>query len=405
MSSFYFDDEEGYQVAEDHAREEFKKRRNTFNPNDVVESFQALPNTLQTYQPTNAVDPSEEYSYHKYIRESQYQPAPPPQVKDPTTGEDVILGERNFQVSLIGEDGPDEYLSVSRAADRLTTIWEDAADIRYKLDQQYYTGRGGGYTPIQFGIPKYTGDAGYPVVDPNPGQCRPGFLKDQFGRCLHMSWFNLPFSPAGSPWVDISGNSIIQNGMYPINGVCPPEMFLASNGKCFFFPAPPPQYPPPPVSGVPISGSAGYAGAFYGGPSQKLYGQSPTGRIYNTPPRLQEVYYGTNTVTIQGEGNEGRINQVRVEKKYLTPGDRAIIHTNVVLNSQGGGFHLGVVVSDLNFKVSTPEIPVMYQGISEEVETNFLIPLGTEPGDYIGEVQLVKGAKKIDSVNFVLSVD
>jgi hypothetical protein len=410
MSTFFFDDLEGYQVAEEHSIEQDRsKKRN--GGRSYAQAFE-VSNTLAPYQPTNAVDPTEKQQYQNYIQQSQGQPLPPPKIKDPTTGEDVIIASRDFQVSLIGEDGPDEYLSVARAADRLTTVWEDASDIRYKLDQQYYTqGAAGGsqYTPINFGVPKYTGDAGYPVVDPNPGQCKPGFLKDQFGRCLSISWFNLPFSPAGNPWVDISGNSIISNGMNPINGVCPNDMFLASNGKCYFFPAPPQTAPPPPVSGVPVgaSGGAHYATAYYGKvgghSSPKLYGRSPAGRIYNTPPKQSEALYGNNTVTV--DYGSGHIAQVYVERQYLQPGDRAVLHTTVTLFEQTGGFHLGVVVPDLNFKVSTPEIPVEYPGISEDIQTDFLIPMGTEPGDYVGELQLVKGTTKIDSVNFVISVD
>jgi hypothetical protein len=396
-----------------------KKDRNSFyfnsddndDSNETAEAYE-VSNTLLSYQPTNAVDPVAQQQYEKHIQQTQGQPLPPPVIKDPVTGEDVIIASRDFQVSLIGEDGPDEYLSVARAADRLTTVWEDAGDIRYKLDQQYYTGAGGGYQPINFGIPKYTGDAGYPVVDPNPGNCKPGFFKDQFGRCLHTSWFNLPHAPAGNPWVDISGNSVISNGMNPINGVCPQDMFLASNNKCYFFPAPPQTAPPPPVSGVPIgggaSGAANYASAYYGNiggrlDTAKLYGRSPNGRIYNTPPKITEAFYGNNTVAV--DYGDAKISQVHVERQYLTPGDRAMLNTTVTLFSQEGGFHLGVVVPDLNFKVSTPEIPVEYPGISEQIQTDFLIPEGTEPGDYVGEIQLVKGTTKIDSVNFVLSVD
>jgi len=394
MSTFFFDDLEGYQVAEEHSIEQDRTRKRGGADRSYAQAFE-VSNTLAPYQPTNAIDPTDQYSYHKYMQETQYQPLPPPKVKDPATGQDVIIASRDFQVSLIGEDGPDEYLSVARAADRLSTVWEDASDIRYKLDQQYYTpGAAGGssYTPINFGIPKYTGDAGYPVVDPNPGQCKPGFLKDQFGRCLSVSWFNLPFAPAGNPWVDISGNSVISNGMNPINGVCPQDMFLASNNKCYFFPAPPQTAPPPPVSGVPVGGNYASAAAYYGqmggNASPQLYGTSPNGRIYNTPPPTTQAMYGTNSVTVDyGAGN---ISQVHVERRYLTPGDRVIMHTTVTLFEQGGGFHLGIVVPDLNFKVSTPEIPVSYPGISEEVETNFLVPIGTEPGDYVGEVQLVK---------------
>lgn len=409
MSTFFFDDEESYYNNDDGATKTGK-----WAPKRKAQSYE-VSNTLLSYQPTNAIDPVEEASYHKYMRESQYQAAPPPKVQDPVTGEDVIIASRDFQVSLIGEDGPDEYLSTVRAADRLTTVWEDAQDIRARLDSQYYTGGkagtgGGGYSPIEFGIPKYTGDFGYPVVDPNPGNCKPGFLKDQFGRCLHVSWFNLPYAPAGNPWVDISGNSIIQNGMSPINGVCPNDMFLASNGKCYFFPSPPQSLPPPPVSGVPVgaSGSSSYGSAFYGKvhPNQRnaqLFGKSPNGRVYNTPPRITEALYGSNTVEVQHEA--GAISQVYVERKYLSPGDRVNLVTTVTLYDQTGGFHLGVVVPDLNFKVATPEIPVTYPGISEEIESNFTIPLGTEPGDYVGEVQLVQGARKIDSANFVISVD
>ena len=388
MSSFFFDDEEDYR-------------------NKKAEAYE-VSNTLLSYQPTNAIGKEEEYSYNKYIRETQGQPLPPPQIKDPVTGQDVIIASRDFQVSLIGEDGPDEYLSVARSADRLSTIWEDASDIRYKLDQQYYTGAGGSYQPINFGIPKYTGDAGYPVVDPNPGNCKPGFLKDQFGRCLSVSWFNLPFAPAGNPWVDISGNSVITNGMNPINGVCPQDMFLASNGKCYNFPAPPNTAPPPPApaSGVTnISGASNFGQAFFGNVNGKtaLFGKSPNGRIYNTPPQTGS-YAAVNTVQV--EHGDAQISQVYIEKQYLTPGDRAVLHTTVTLfNQDGAGYHMGVVVPDLNFKVSTPEIPVEYPGISEEIETNFLIPEGTEPGDYQGEIQLVKGTKKVDSENFVLAVD
>lgn len=395
MSTFYFDDEEDPNFV---TRKRLRPR---------AESYE-VSNTLLSYQPTNAVDPTEEASYHKYMRETQYQPLPPPKITDPTTGQDVIIASRDFQVSLLGEDGPDEYLSVSRAADRLTSIWDDAADIRYKLDQQYYTGQGGSYTPINFGTPKYTGDAGYPVVDPNPGNCQPGFLKDQFGRCLHTSWFNLPFAPAGNPWVDISGNSVITNGMSPINGVCPPDMFLASNNKCYKYPDPPQTLPPPPVSGVPLSGTgAHYAGAYYGNlrgrlANTTLLGVGPNGRIYNTPPKV-ETFYANNTVAVQYE--PGIISQVYVERQYLEPGDRAVLHTTVKLYEQTGGYHLGVVVPDLNFKVSTPEIPVDYPGLAEQIQTDFLIPEDTELGDYAGEVQLVKGATKVDSANFVLSVN
>lgn len=408
MSTFFFDDtQENYQVAEDHSIEQDRGRRRM----RTVGAYE-VSNTLMPVQPTNAVDPTSQTQYHNYMRETQYQPLPPPAIKDPVTGNDVIVASRDFQVSLIGEDGPDEYLSTARAADRLTTVWEDASDIRSRLDAQYYTGAGGGYRHIDFGVPKYTGDAGYPVVDPNPGNCRPGFLKDQFGRCLHMSWFNLPHSPAGNPWVDISGNSIISNGMNPINGVCPNDMFLASNNKCYFFPAPPQTAPPPPVSGVPVgaSGSSSYASAYYGnlGNNQqqqavKLYGRSPSGRIYNTPPAASEAFYGYNTVHV--DYGKCHINQVYVERQYVNPGDRVIMHTTVTLFTEGAGYHLGIVVPDLNFKVATPEIPVTYPGVSEEIETNFLIPIGTEPGDYVGEVQLVKGTKKIDSVNFVVAVD
>jgi hypothetical protein len=396
MSSFFYDEyDEGWQVADDHDRAEKRAK---------AESYE-VSNTLLSYQPTNAIGKEEEYSYNKYIRESQGQPLPPPQIKDPQTGEDVIISSRDFQVSLIGEDGPDEYLSVARSADRLTTVWEDASDIRYKLDQQYYTGAGGSYQPINFGIPKYTGDAGYPVVDPNPGQCKPGFLKDQFGRCLSVSWFNLPFAPAGNPWVDISGTSIITNGMNPINGVCPQDMFLASNNKCYFFPAPPQTAPPPPVSGVPISGSSSYASAYYGTVpgkmnQQALYARSPHGRIYNTPPKMGA--YAVNTVDVAY--GDAKISQVYVERQLLRPGDRVVLHTTVTLFNQDGGYHLGIAVPDLNFTVSTPEIPVEYPGISEEIESNFLIPMGTESGEYVGEIQLVKGTRKIDSVNFVVSV-
>ena len=392
MSSFFYDEEETEdQVAKAHA--------------NAAEAYE-VSNTLMSYQPTNAIGKEEEYSYNKYIRETQGQPLPPPQIKDPMTGQDVIIGSRDFQVSLIGEDGPDEYLSVARSADRLTTVWEDASDIRYKLDQQYYTGAGGSYQPINFGIPKYTGDAGYPVTDPNPGNCKPGFLKDQFGRCLSISWFNLPFAPAGNPWVDISGNSVITNGMSPINGVCPNDMFLASNGKCYFFPAPPQTAPPPPppatVSGT-TSGSANFGQAYFGnvGGQTALYGKSPWGRIYNTPP--QTGSYAVNTVQV--ENGDAQINQVYVENQYVRPGDRVIMHTLLTLFNQGGGYRVGVVVPDLNFKVSTPEIPVEYPGISEEIETNFLIPVGTEPGNYQGEVQLLNGAIKVDSVDFVVAVD
>ena len=342
MSSFFFDDEEDY------------------IKNKKAESYE-VSNTLLSYQPTNAIGKDEEYSYNKYIRETQGQPLPPPQIKDPVTGQDVIIASRDFQVSLIGEDGPDEYLSVARSADRLTTVWEDASDIRYKLDQQYYTGAGGSYQPINFGIPKYTGDAGYPVVDPNPGNCKPGFLKDQFGRCLSISWFNLPMSPAGSPWTDISGNSVITNGMNPINGVCPNDMFLASNGKCYFFPAPPNTAPPPPPpatvsGGTGTSGTANFGQAFFGNVNGRtaLFGKSPMGRIYNTPPQTGS-YATVNTVQV--EHGDAQISQVRVERRYLTPGDRAVLHTIVTLFNQDGGYHLGVVVPDLNFKMSTPEIP------------------------------------------------
>jgi len=395
MSTFYEDEETQYKVADEHSK--------------AAEAYE-VSNTLMSYQPTNAIGKDEEYSYNKYIRETQGQPLPPPVIKDPQTGQDVIIASRDFQVSLIGEDGPDEYLSVARSADRLTTVWEDASDIRYKLDQQYYTGAGGSYQPINFGIPKYTGDAGYPVTDPNPGNCKPGFLKDQFGRCLSISWFNLPFAPAGNPWVDISGNSVITNGMNPINGVCPNDMFLASNGKCYFFPSPPNTAPPPPppptVSGT-TSGSAHFGQAYYGRVSNNvrerpsLHGKSPWGRIYNTPP--QTGSYAVNTVQV--ENGDAQINQTYVERQYLTPGDRAVLHTTVTLFSQSDDYRLGVVVPDLNFKVSTPEIPVQRPGISEKIETNFLIPLGTEPGDYQGEVQLLKGTFKVDSVNFVLAVD
>lgn len=395
MSSFFFDDEEDY--------------RN----NKKAEAYE-VSNTLLSYQPTNAIGKDEEYSYNKYIRETQGQPLPPPQIKDPVTGADVIIGSRDFQVSLIGEDGPDEFLSVARSADRLTTVWEDASDIRYKLDQQYYTGAGGSYQPINFGIPKYTGDAGYPVTDPNPGNCKPGFLKDQFGRCLSISWFNLPMSPAGNPWVDISGNSVITNGMNPINGVCPNDMFLAANGKCYFFPSPPNTAPPPPpppataVSGT-TSGSSNFGQAYYGRVNSNdvrerpsLHGKSPWGRIYNTPPQTGS-YAAVNTVQV--ENGDAQINQTYVERQYITPGDRAVLHTTITLFNQAGDYRIGVIVPDLNFKVSTPEIPVAYPGIAEEIETNFLIPEGTEPGDYQGEVQLLNGAIKIDSVNFVLAVD
>jgi hypothetical protein len=396
MSTFFFDDEQDYQVGKEHAKA-------------AAEAYE-VSNTLLSYQPTNAIGKDEEYSYNKYIRETQGQPLPPPVIKDPTTGQDVIIGSRDFQVSLIGEDGPDEYLSVARSADRLTTVWEDASDIRYKLDQQYYTGAGGSYQPINFGIPKYTGDAGYPITDPNPGNCKPGFLKDQFGRCLSVSWFNLPFAPAGNPWVDISGNSVITNGMNPINGVCPNDMFLASNGKCYFFPSPPATAPPPPppatASGT-TSGSSNFGQAYFGRVSDNvrerpsLHGKSPWGRIYNTPP--QTGSYAVNTVQV--EAGDAQIDQTYVEKQYLIPGDRAILHTTVTLFNQGADYRLGVIVPDLNFKVTTPNIPVEYPGISEEIETNFLIPVGTEPGNYQGEVQLVNGAIKIDSVNFVLAVD
>jgi hypothetical protein len=407
-STFYFDDDgDDWLEPEQQERKWGLKRR-------PAESYE-VSNTLLSYQPTNAIDPAEEASYHKYMRETQYQPLPPPQIKDPATGQDVIIASRDFQVSLIGEDGPDEYLSVSRAADRLTTVWEDAADIRYKLDQQYYTGAGGGYQPINFGIPKYTGDAGYPIVDPNPGNCKPGFLKDQFGRCLHTSWFNLPFAPAGNPWVDVSGNSVITNGMSPINGVCPNDMFLASNNKCYFFPAPPQTLPPPPPppatvsGGTPVSGSSSYASAYYGNlggrlNNTQLFGKSPSGRVYNTPPQVSQSFYGNNTVQV--DYPDGDIKQVYVERKFLSPGDRVVLHTIVELFEQSGsGFHLGITVPDLNFKVSTPEIPVRQPGLSEEVQTDFLIPIGTEPGDYVGEIQLVKGTRKIDSVNFLISVE
>ena len=391
MSTFYVD-EEGYDlVGSPRAKQK-------------AESFE-VSNTLMSYQPTNAIGKDEEYSYNKYIRETQGQPLPPPVVMDPQTGQNVIIGSRDFQVSLIGEDGPDEFLSVARSADRLTTVWEDASDIRYKLDQQYYTGAGGSYQPINFGIPKYTGDSGYPVTDPNPGNCKPGFLKDQFGRCLSISWFNLPMSPAGNPWVDISGNSVISNGMNPINGVCPSDMFLASNGKCYFFPSPPQTAPPPPppVSGSLISGSSNFGQAYYGnvGGKTALYGKSPNGRIYNTPPPTGS--YAVNTVQV--EAGDAQIDQIYVEKQMLAPGDRAVLHTTLTLFNQAADYRLGVVVPDLNFKVTTPNIPVMYPGISEEIQTDFLIPEGTEPGDYIGEVQLNEGPIKIDSVNFVVAVD
>ena len=117
MSTFFFDDEDEYiQVGKDHAREAQA---------NAAEAYE-VSNTLLSYQPTNAIGKDEEYSYNKYIRETQGQPLPPPVIKDPTTGQDVIIGSRDFQVSLIGEDGPDEYLSVARSADRLTTVWEDA---------------------------------------------------------------------------------------------------------------------------------------------------------------------------------------------------------------------------------------------------------------------------------------
>ena len=64
-----------------------------------------------------------------------------------------------------------------------------------------------------------------------------------------------------------------------------------------------------------------------------------------------------------------------MEKQYLIPGDRAILHTTVTLFNQGADYRLGVIVPDLNFQSkSTPNIPVEYPGIAEEIETNFLIP-------------------------------
>ena len=187
----------------------------------------------------------------------------------------------------MGDEGPDEWLAVSSAADNLTSIFDDTRDTRYELENRYFAG--GNYRPINFGIPNYTGDAGYPITDPNPGSCKPGFLKDQFGRCIAISWFNLPHAPAGDPWQTASGTLVIVNGMNSINGVCPPNMFLASNNRCYMHPDPPSTLPPPPppptVSGAPAtSGSSSYAHAaayFVHAP------QSPNGRKYNVPKQIQ----------------------------------------------------------------------------------------------------------------------
>lgn len=384
MSSFYFDEDEE-------------------NNKESFAVAGAVGNTLQSFVPGNAPDPNEQYSYHEQMFSNQYNAIPPPVIPDPSQpGANVLIASRNFQVSLVGDEGPDEWLAVSRAADNLTSIFDDTRDARYELENRYFAH--GNYRPINFGIPNYTGDAGYPITDPNPGNCKPGFLKDQFGRCIAISWFNLPHPPAGSPWT----SGTITNGMNAMNGVCPPNMFRASNNRCYMYPDPPNLLPPPPppvsgtttTSGTTTSGGANYAASYF-----VAQPRSPNGRVYNMPRTIQ-AYNATVNEAINGylapdvnsldiRTGQCRISQVYVDAQNVEPGDRVTINTSVILFKNN--YRVAITIPNLNFTTVTPPIPVAFPGVTETIETDFVIPEDTQPGVYGGEVTLIRDNLKMDT--------
>lgn len=300
--------------------------------------------------------------------------------------EPYIISSQDFRVSLQGDEGPEEFRDVASAADKLTGFYEDSRYLDLQRDTLYLGG--GAYRPIDFGVPNYTGDMGYPVVDPNPGNCKPNYIRDRFGRCVHISWFNLPPPPSGQPtWTSGEGSD-------PINGVCPNGMYLANNNKCYSYAAPPNYLPPPPApttSGTNTSGSSNFAAI------------SQMGRVYNQSFATSNKGYN-NMNKPNGNSNQCRIEYAKIERHNVNAGDRDTIDTTVQLFNVASEYRVRVIVPEIGFKTQSEIIPVEYPGIRETVQTDFVIPDDTETGLYKGQIQLWNGPTFRDSVNFSINV-
>lgn len=337
-------------------------------------------------------------------------PAPPPPYYSPqhqpvaksialdANKEPLILSSQNFRVSLTGEEGPESFRDIAGAADNLTGWYDDSRYLHYQRDIIY--GGGGAYKPIEFGVPNYTGDQGYPIVDPNPGNCRPDFLKDQFGRCIHISWFNLPPAPSQNPvWGSGEGSS-------PINGVCPPNMFLANNNRCYSYPDPPNYLPPPPPPPT-TSGNGNVSGA---GSSYVRALVNPKGRKYNsyytviTDVGGLRVNPNPKYPKTDPESMTCSIKKVYIDKQNVNAGDRVTIDTTVQLYQRNSAYHVRVIIPDIEFKTASRRIPVQYPGVIETIETDFVVPEDTVEGEYKGQIQLWNGQQFKDMTNFYLNI-
>lgn len=395
-----------------------------------AQSFQTAPQVLNQPVPGGV-----------YL-ESTYPPSPPfehsplpafppqqQQVNIPTgeaqgggPGEPLIIASQDFRVSLIGEDGPGEYGDIARAADNITTPYEDSRYIMDFYEREY----GVPYRPFEPGIPNYTGDFGFPVVDPNPGSCRfPGFMKDVFGRCVHISYFNLPPAPYPVPGY-VSGSNLPYpdpNNPYGGQAQCPPNMFLANDGRCYNYPAPPVLYPPPPsnVSGN-VSGSSnfarGYPGRVVGIGGQNGGGvgyRRDDGRVMNvnkSKSLFSELTSDVGMIGEQGFSDPSKIVQVYVSQREAGLGERIEMETAVQLfGPTESKYSVNLLVPDIKLNIKSDEINVEYPGVVEVIQSDFVIPEAkseTENSpvdkDYVGEVQLWAGDRIIDRQIFSIYV-
>ena len=84
-----------------------------------------------------------------------------------------------------------------------------------------------------------------------------------------------------------------------------------------------------------------------------------------------------------------RISQVYVDAQRVEPGDRVTINTSVILFKNN--YRIRITVPNLNFTTITPIIPVAFPGVTETVETDFIIPDDTQHDVYNGRSSPYKG--------------